>query len=186
MKNKIVLFALLTGLGAQSFALTFTGSISYTFQSVSPNVPGVSVGDTFEGTYTYESPTVDGTFFGGIAGDTLVGEVTIPAPFNPLGITSPISLDAQASILTVSGGQVSDFFWHPTLGPTDLNMDFATFSVSTSAGDEAYTGRGTVSFSAPRLQPVPDSGNSAFLMFGALALLSFWAKTGRHSRPHGV
>jgi hypothetical protein len=144
-------------------ALTFSGSISYTFQTVSPNVSGVSVGDTFHGPYTYESDTIDGTFAAGMAGDNLFGYIAIPLPFNPQPSGLNVDLDTQSSILTVSGGQVVDFFWHPTLGPTDLNMDFATFAVGTSAGDTSYTGRGTMSFSAPQLVTVPDGGSTCAL-----------------------
>src|SRR5690349_17110494 len=115
-----------------AFGLTFKGEFTYTITSLSRPADGLAVGDSFGGKYVYESDTIDGTFYGAWTGDDLTGQVLIPYPINPYGVDSLIALDTQNPMITVSGGVVTDFRWHPTLGPLDLNLDFATMSFGRS------------------------------------------------------
>jgi hypothetical protein len=152
------------------FGITFKGTFSYTYTSLSQEGIGVEVGDTFTGWYRYESDTIDGTFFGFGGPGSLSGEVNFPAHFNPYADNRPIDLSTQNPMLTVVDGVVTAFHWSPELGPVGVTMTESFFTMSDSFNPGS--GRGTVSFSNPRpSSSVPDVGNTALLLAGAAASL---------------
>jgi hypothetical protein len=160
-----------------TFGLTFKGSFTYTISTLNRPADGIEVGDSFEGHYAYESDTVDGTFSG--APGTLTGDIFIPYPLNPRGADGFEALERTGfslPVLTVNGGVVTDFFWHPTMGPLELNMDFDTMSFSrdipSDNRDLSLRGTATVSFTRPEVS-VPESGYTAPLLLLGLACLGF-------------
>jgi hypothetical protein len=170
------------GLSLPAWGNTYHGTITCTVTSIFNAPPGtLSVGDTFGGWYQYESPSVDGTFYGHpniLGGELLlVGGLDLPYPITFAKPSGFYGFDIQHSTMVVTGGVVMYFNWHPTLGPTDLNVDTASFGFTYSLLDIPARGSGTVVFSAPT---VPDSSGTMILIIAAiigLFGLRFFAKS---------
>jgi hypothetical protein len=171
---------------ASAAPVSFEGAFTYTINelchtddgSVIPGVTGLTVGDTFSGSYNYQSEIVDGTFglpLGTNEGPLDLFRIFVPHPLSAtLGgsFFSFLNSSVPGPIITVSGGHVSDFFWHNEIGLVGFGFDTGNFHIVKGECPDAVEGtchaRGTYNFSDPQRVPEP----STLLLFsGALAAL---------------
>lgn len=146
MKKIIALAFVMAGSSLSALAVLFQGTFTYTFTSLSPEVEGVSVGETFNGWYRYESPTIDGTFFGGSS--EIVGQINIPQPFRYPGYET-LTMDDMFITFAVTNGVLTDFYWHTTDMQLDMNWDFSSVFFRHCV-NENINGSGIATWTSPR------------------------------------
>jgi hypothetical protein len=185
----VVALSMMAARSASAAPVSFEGVFTYTMDELYhfvddvsvPGVPGLSVGDTFTGYYRYTAEGVDGIF--GLPpsepgwGPLDLFRVFVPMPlsFQLDGLYEYLNSTVPGPILTVSGGQVTDFFWHNEVGPVGFGFDGGSFHIVNNVGgcpegtDLGCHARGTYDFSDPQRVPEP----STLLLFsGALGALS--------------
>jgi len=174
-------FLVLAAVPARATSYSYWGTITQTV--ISTNDPDYYVGEQFLGYYRYSSPTIDGDFYipsGATnppgANTSLRGSVYVTFP--PEGPHN-LSSTPGAGMLTVTGGNVSNFQWTFDVGGRYGGFTFAQFMTGVYNSDSGYPinwTTGTVTFSAAT---IPDSAPTGWLL---LAGLGCCARLGRRVR----
>lgn len=170
--RRLIPVALITAPFPMATGAIYVGNITETVTGVSgpgannPNGPGYFVGQTFTGSYQYESPTVDGDFGWGMYPYVTNPDALGTLKFNLFGffggggpgggvwLTENTSNYSAVNHLTITNGQVSDFFMTGQYGGADPNFRLTQFYVSDAV--EYFNGQpvntytvGTMAFSDP-------------------------------------
>jgi len=183
MKRFLASILLASYVSLPAFAIMYEGTITLEVTAVS-DFDSFHVGDVYQGWYRYESPTVDGTF---------LFDFYYTQPNRPVegGITAPFPLGGSLNgihpnmLMTVSGGDVVDFFFNEQRAGGGINLTESVLTADQDFGPSHGRVSGTASFSAPRA--VPDIGLSAGMLLAGLAgLCLFQVCSGVEEKPHVV
>lgn len=176
MKTIFLYLCLASSLLANYWVGSFTETIIQTNDSF------YQVGQTWQGSYSYHADTSDGTF---TTGSGLGGSIFMPfATTNGFytgglgGVWQDLSQTNEYGTLTVTNGEVTNFFWQYEFSGFFMLAGTPSFTAESYAdafiGPRIYT-VGSLAWSAPvdPPEPIPDAPNTVVLC--AIAMLALFA-----------